>query len=213
MTLTELLENKKEIKGQIANILAVAEQEERELTPEEQAKYDELVAKLDELESAIAEKENELRNVKVKTVAPEKRFNLINCINAQINNRSFNEFETEILNAGRNEMSKAGLPTQGNIVLPMNYRASIQATVNAAGGYNVETDKLGILPKLRNKLVLVQAGAQFMTGLVGNVSIPVYGGSSVGWAGEITEAVDAGGTFTEVTYSPKRLSANLKISK
>jgi HK97 family phage major capsid protein len=52
-----------------------------------------------------------------------------------------------------------------------------------------------------------------LTGLVGNVSIPVYSGSNVAWAAESGEAVDAGGTFTQVNYTPKRLTANLKISK
>ena len=52
-----------------------------------------------------------------------------------------------------------------------------------------------------------------MTGLVGNVSIPVYSGSNVGWAGEIEAATDGAGTFSEVTLEPKRLTAYIDISK
>lgn len=52
-----------------------------------------------------------------------------------------------------------------------------------------------------------------MTGLVGNVSIPVYTGSNVGWEGEIDAAKDGAGTFTEVALTPKRLTAYLDISK
>jgi hypothetical protein len=66
----------------------------------------------------------------------------------------------------------------------LNYRGSIQATVTSAGVENVETDKLEIISKLRNKLMLVDAGAQYLTNLVGNVSIPVYSGSDVGWSTE-----------------------------
>ena len=52
-----------------------------------------------------------------------------------------------------------------------------------------------------------------MTGLVGNVSIPTYDGSTVGWAGEVDAAKDGAGTFGEVELSPKRLTAYVDISK
>ena len=46
-----------------------------------------------------------------------------------------------------------------------------------------------------------------MTGLIGNVSIPVYSGSNVGWAGEVAAATDGAGKFSEVNLEPKRLTA------
>lgn len=52
-----------------------------------------------------------------------------------------------------------------------------------------------------------------MTGLVGNVSIPTYSGTSVAWKGEVVAASDGAGTFDEVELSPKRLTAYLDISK
>ena len=60
---------------------------------------------------------------------------------------------------------------------------------------------------------MVEAGANYMTGLVGNVSIPAYSGSNVGWAGEIDAATDGGGAFSEVTLAPKRITAYLDVSK
>jgi HK97 family phage major capsid protein len=60
---------------------------------------------------------------------------------------------------------------------------------------------------------MVEAGANYMTGLVGNVSIPAYSGSNVGWAGEIAAASDGAGTFSEVTLEPKRITAYLDVSK
>ena len=52
-----------------------------------------------------------------------------------------------------------------------------------------------------------------MTGLVGNVSIPVYSGSNVGWAGEVSAATDGAGKFSEVNLEPKRLTAYIDVSK
>ena len=60
---------------------------------------------------------------------------------------------------------------------------------------------------------MVQAGANYMTGLVGNVSIPVYSGSNVGWAGEIEAATNGAGSFSEVVLEPKRITAYIDVSK
>lgn len=60
---------------------------------------------------------------------------------------------------------------------------------------------------------MVQAGANYMTGLVGNVSIPVYSGSNVGWAGEIDAATNGAGSFSEVLLEPKRITAYIDVSK
>ena len=110
-------------------------------------------------------------------------------------------------------MRKAGQSYSGQIVLPIEERGDIKATVATAGQENVAEDKLGILEPLRASLVLAQAGASYMTGLVGNVSIPVYSGSNVGWAGEVDAASNGGGTFSEVNLEPKRLTAYIDVSK
>ena len=52
-----------------------------------------------------------------------------------------------------------------------------------------------------------------MTGLVGDISIPVFSGSNVGWEGEVDPAKNGTGTFAEVKLSPKRLTAFVDVSK
>ena len=52
-----------------------------------------------------------------------------------------------------------------------------------------------------------------MTGLVGNISIPAYSGSQVTWEGEIADAKDGAGTFSEVKLEPHRLTAYIDLSK
>mgnify|MGYP000479510234 FL=1 len=53
-------------------------------------------------------------------------------------------------------MRKAGQSYSGQIVLPIEERADIKATVATAGQENVAEDKLGILEPLRASLVLAQ---------------------------------------------------------
>ena len=164
----------------------------------------------------IADVEDELRklnNTLNKEVKQMEKFSLLKAINDVANNRQLDERSQEVVNQGVAEMRKAGLSYSGQIQLPIEERADILATVEEGGAEAVAVDKLNILEPLRANLVLTNAGANYMTGLVGNVSIPVYSGSNVGWAGEIEAAKDGAGTFSEVTLEPKRITAYIDISK
>lgn len=84
--------------------------------------------------------------------------------------------------------------------------------VTDEGADIVDTDLYNILEPLRAKNVLMQAGAKYMTGLVGNVQIPIMVGGNVAWATEKGAASDGSGSFTSVTLSPKRLTGKFPIS-
>jgi len=60
---------------------------------------------------------------------------------------------------------------------------------------------------------LTQAGASYLTGLVGNVSIPTYSGTTVAWKAETAAAADGAGTWGQVNLVPRRLSAYIDVSK
>lgn len=146
------------------------------------------------------------------------KFSLIKTINDIVNNRSMSEEAQVVLNAGTEEMRKAGLSYSGQIQLPVaEMRAEAPTAIVAGqetyGAEVVATEKLNILEPLRNRMVLAQAGATYLTGLVGNVSIPTYTGSNVGWKGELVDAEDGKGTFDSIEFSPKRLTAYIDVSK
>jgi HK97 family phage major capsid protein len=142
-----------------------------------------------------------------------KEFRLIEAIRDIAQGISLSETSEAYINEGKETFRNAGLACSGQIVLPVENRAIIQATVPGQGIEDVSEDKLGIVEALRNKSVLVNAGAQFLTGLKGDVSIPVYSGSNVAWAGETSTAVDGAGNFVEVLLQPKRLISFIDISK
>lgn len=102
---------------------------------------------------------------------------------------------------------------RSNLVVQIEERANILAGTATAGQEVVTEQKMALLEPLRSALVTVQAGATLLTGLQGDVSIPVYGGTSALWKGEVVTAVDGGGAFSEVTLSPKRLTAFINVSK
>ena len=154
-----------------------------------------------------------------KTNKRMSNFSLIKAINDVVNNRNINEDALSVIEMGAKEMRKSGLSFSGQIQLPIEERdakptdGAIVATVEGQGNEIVATEKLNILDPLYNNSVLSEVGATFMTGLVGNVSIPTYSGSTVGWKGEMAEADNGMGAFDSVELSPKRLTAFIDISK
>lgn len=214
----DLVTEKEALQARIEGIIGNAQKEERKLNDEE---TNEMTA----LKKLVADKNEEIRkfneeninflNEKKKTMK-ETKFSLLKAINDVANNRSLDESAQVVVNEGIAEMRKAGQSYSGQIVLPVEQREAteaIVATVATAGQEVVAEDKLNILEQLRSNLVLSKAGATYMTGLVGDVSIPVYSGSTVGWKGEIDEADNGAGKFDEITLSPKRLTAYIDISK
>ena len=145
------------------------------------------------------------------------KFSLIKAINDVVNNRNINEDALNVIEMGATEMRKSGLSYSGQIQLPVEERAdtddAIVATVATQGKEIVETEKLNILAPLYGKSILSEVGATFLTGLVGNISIPRYSGSTVGWKGEMIAADNGEGAFDTVELSPKRLTAYIDISK
>ena len=211
MNSLELIDRKDQLKLKAETIISNAEKELRKLTDEENTTFTDITEELEQVEKQIRDLEKNLNNKTEKRKM--EKFSLLKAINDVANNRNLDERSQEVVNTGIAEMRKAGQSYSGQIVLPVEERSDIQATVTSAGEEVVAEDKLNILEPLRANLVLTGAGANYMTGLVGNVSIPVYSGSNVGWAGEIGDAEDGAGTFSEVNLEPKRLTAYLDISK
>ena len=208
MNSVELMDKRNQLKIQAENILSSAEKEVRELNPLEVEKFEALKKEIEETDKQIKELNEKLKTTKRSM----ENFSLLKAINDVANNRQLDERSQNVVNTGIEEMRKAGLSYSGQILLPIESR-DIQATVATNGKEAVAEDKLNILEPLRANLVMVQAGANYMTGLVGNVSIPVYSGSNVGWAGEIETATNGAGTFTEVMLEPKRITAYIDVSK
>jgi HK97 family phage major capsid protein len=212
MTLLELKDKQNVIKRQMTSIITKGKSEKRTLTKKEASQVNDYISQIEKIDKQIEDKGKELRTLEKKE-NKQMDFSLIKSINAVVNNRSFDEDEQSVIEQGQTEMRKAGQSYSGQIVLPLEYRANVQATIVGAGIENVPEDKLGIVEALRNKLVMIEAGCNFMTGLIGDVSIPVYSGSNVSWVGEVAPALDGAGTFSEVLLQPKRLTAYLNVSK
>ena len=153
------------------------------------------------------------KNINTEHNIMEKQFSLLRAIRAIANNQKLNDVDAAVINAGAQEFRKAGVEFGGQIQLPNMIENRAAITVAAEGEDVVATEIYDILTPLRARNVLVNAGAKFMTGLVGNVQVPVMSASNVTWEGETASAKDGAGAFTNVQLTPKRLTAYIDISK
>lgn len=233
--------NKDELKTRALEIVDLAKKELRNLTEDEQAEIDlikeeintldkEEEKPMEEIETKSEETPNEEEPKEEEVNEPEekieeknkdnnqsnqirkmnKEFRLVKAIRDIANNRSLDEISKAVANAGAEEMRNAGLSFGGQIQLPSETRA---ITVASEHDDVIETEFTDILAPLRAKNVLVEAGAKYLSNLVGDVQVPIMGKSNVGWAGEVAEAASGDPSFTHVTLSPKRLTAYIDISK
>lgn len=204
----EVKDEKRQLKEACFSMLDVCKSEIRDFTDEEKRTFDGYKEKIEALNAELRDIENEL-NKPIKNME-KTEFRLLKAIRDIANNREMDEATKGVCERGVDEMRKAGVSYAGQIQLPMEERADVSiANDNAIVG----TDIVGIIAPLRAKNVLIGAGARFLSGLVGDVQLPVMGAGNVTWEGETASAKDAGYTFAAVKLSPKRLTAYVDVSK
>lgn len=167
---------------------------------------------MDDMDPEDLNEDNEPNKRNKNKVLNNMEFRLLKAINDIANNKQVDSVANAVFANGTQEMRKSGLSYGGQIQLPTSeLRTAI--TVTTEGEDVVPTDLYDILEPLRAKNVLVQAGAKFLTGLVGDVQVPIMSAGNVTWEGETASAKDGAQTFTSVKLSPKRLTAFVDVSK
>ena len=194
--LLELQEQRMNLQNELTNI--VKESETRSLEENENSRLAEIKNQIDEIDGQIRSIEEENRKLNEKnniTNKEQKTMRLFDLINGVANGNLTDEQRQYVV---------------GNKI---NYRSAIVAGAATQGQENVPEDKKSLDVAIRNASVLNRIGATWFGNAVGDISIPKYAGSNTAWAGEVDAASDGAGAFSEVTLSPKRLTAYLDISK
>lgn len=145
-------------------------------------------------------------------VRMNKNFSLLKTVRSISKNQPLDELTNAVVEQGKNEMRKAGLSAQGQLVIPTNEVRAIHS-VTADGESVVATDVFDILTPLRAKNVLAQAGATIYSNLTSDVKIPIMSKSNVTFEDENGEAKDGAGAFNYLKLTPHRLTAYVDISK
>lgn len=193
MTIAEIEQNVKQLRADNKAMRDAATAEKRALTSEELDKINANINKITELNEERALQVVELSNKEAGETRGKQTKTLADAVLEALegNKRSFTIGTTQ-------RESRA-----------------VDFDVTGGTGANklVPTVVLDLMQPLRDRMVLGQAGATFLTGLTGNVTIPCYSGSQVGWAGENATAGSGKGEFSYLQMSPKRLTAVLEVSR
>lgn len=193
MNSLEIADKKAQLIKRNLDLLALAKQEVRELTEEEDQEFkenEEEIQNLDEeqkeldaeLEKEEEKEEKSNTNISGLKTMEKKNFSIIEEIN-----RSMETHQPIILN--RAVLSVAN---EGEDIVP--------------------TDVWDVWEDKRPNRVLADSGCTIRTGLVGDVLIPLYSRGNVSFKGETATADEGNGSFTSVSLQPKRVCGKFPIS-
>ena len=213
-----LKEERSEFIASLETIQDIATIESRDLSEKENKEVDTLLSNIDDVDALIvrAEKiENQLKRsasvsgVAVGSVDTDKAsrgWSLFKAVNELRNGGQLTGIEAEMHQEAEGEARKGlqgiGLPTfmtekraidQTNSAIAPNAVGAFVDSLQASGLYN----RIGI-----NNLGTVAA----------DTVLPIAGGSTVAWAGEVAAAADGGADFGKVTLTPKRLTGYANLS-
>ena len=198
MNSLEIADKKAQLIHRNMEILAKAKEEVRELSADEENEFkanEDEIQNLDEEQKEL-DKELEEKDCSEKDKEEQKSHTNKNIIDNKMKNSNYSLIE-EIRNS---------VKTGEQIVLDRAY------TVASEGEDLVQTDVFPVIEPLRAKLALVEAGAHFMSGLKGDVQLPIMSAGNCQWAGETANAEDGAGSFSNVVLSPKRLTSFVEVS-
>jgi HK97 family phage major capsid protein len=222
MTLLEIKDERALLYAKNTEILELAKTEKRTTTEQEKAEVQANLARMKDLDLekaniGLSSDEGEMvRSFAINHKLAEPKFSLIRALRDRVEGRSYDNAAKDVFVMGRDEFRKSGINSGGEIVLPsyMEKRANELLVGSAGHGQEIVAEgKSALLPPLVDKLIFSKAGATYLSGLVGNVSVPSYTGATVGWKTEIAAADKATPHFEEVVFSPRRLTGYINVSK
>lgn len=232
-SILELEELRGEKFKELEGILTKCETEKRDLNDDEIKNRNELRQALDKIDAEITAKtdiEEKRKKYAGKQTRREQKkeeekaadsYSFVKAIREHIAG-GLTGLEKEMDEEARTEARASGLGITGigipGIILSKEKRdvsaTGMTTVAGDQGGTLIPTMKMGFIDVLRAKLVMSSLGAQFLTGLVGNISIPKKAtASSAAWGSEIADAGETQPTFSDIEMSPRRLAAFCEISK
>ena len=208
-------------RSRIANIQAVAEQaKERGISLDISKAVSDGVSADDFRQAAfdkVCEKKAEF--VPADLSKSEKRdlgrFDLGTALRAHYSGSKLEGAEREIVEEGIREAKNAGIGQSRGIMLPSFYVNKRDMTAGTAnqGGNTIATDKAGLLDDFFASSVMNQLGATVLTGLSGNLDIPILtAGTAAAKKAENAAADEVSPTTSQLSLTPKRLPAFIDIS-
>jgi HK97 family phage major capsid protein/HK97 family phage prohead protease len=147
-----------------------------------------------------------------------RKFSMVRALNALANptdTRAREEAAFEF-DCSRAAADKQNRQVKGLLVPFDVLKRELNVGTGAGGGYTVATDLLSgnFIDILRNKMVVNRMGAQFLSGLVGNIAIPRQtGGATAYWVASGGGGTVSAQTFDQVPMTPHTLMGRTQIGR
>ena len=217
-------------------LYAKADKENRGLNTEEVQKWNDHEARSKELDQQIhIAKTQEQRAaalagaaVGVGITEKEERslddFSFVKVMRSKMLGESLNGLEGEMIQEGEKEARTSGALINGSAIpsLILNHRSHLNCekrttltagTVATAGNF-IENGPISFVEALKARAMVVQMGAQYLSGLQGNLPFVIQDTAAAAtWVAENATAGESNMTTSVKTLSPKRLAAYTKLSK
>jgi len=202
------------------NLLETCKTEARNLNDDEQVSYDAKIENIDKLKKDIemVERQEKLNaeiaaNVAATPVNEPKEirdYSFFKAIQGSLNG-NLDGVEREMHEEAMNEARSAGRSING-LGIP-SFMLEARADISQGSSAIAPTNVNAYADAMREASVFDKVGANILTGLSANTTIPVTGTSTVSWEGENEAAADGGANFGKVELTPTRLAAYVNISK
>lgn len=237
MTSAQLKEQREAKLEALNAIVAKVESEgNRALTTDENTQYEALLSEVGDLDTkidravefeAIKKRAAEQKQPKQPKASPESkaasRFSFIKAIRSQMPQGSdlyvpLEGIEKEMHEEAQRE-AKADSRVIAGIGIPSMFFANgegraLTSQTTTTGGHTIETSVGGLIPFLQPRMVVQQLGATFLTGLVGNLDLPVNDAQGSGaWEGEADDNAEVQPTFAKISLTPKRFGGYTVANK
>ena len=226
----ELLRQRADLVSQAQALHNTAEGENRDLSEQEAARYNDLISQVDGLTGRI-ERGQRLENLEQvaqragrrqivedgdtgMTTDEINRYSVLRAINAAAT-QNWRGAELE-LEASQRAAAMLGKQPQGFFVPHDVLRRDLTKGTAADGGYTVATELLSqsFVDLLRNRMTVRAAGATVLGGLQGDIAIPKQtGGATAYWVAESGASTESQQTFGQVSLTPKTVGAYTDISR
>jgi len=220
------LELKKKREGLLAEMDKLANKAEK-LTDEESTRWEDLQKEVDGLNKEIRLEEQRENHLRLRAAGSEielskteerdlQQYSFVKALAEFLRNGRLSGLELEMHQEAQKEMAAFGEAVGGFGISQKVLRLGghKRADITTGSAPLVPTDIVGFIDALYAKMFCVKLGAQTMSGLTGDVSIPrVATKATAGWATEVADASDAGSDTESVSLTPKRLTCYQDISK
>ena len=229
-----LIEQRQAHEDRMLEIHNKAKEENRVFNEEEKTEYDEEKRKRNELDPKIKElqereqleEESARRAIgamqKKKENEEIRKYSFMKALRSVVSGENLEGFEREMDQEARKQALQDGIALEGKgivippmILDPNSEKRANELVVGTAtlGGNAVATELHDFIGALQNALVFTQLGADFMTGLKGNVQFPIETAvAAATWEGEIDANAQSAPTIGKVSMTPKRLGTYVDIA-